>query len=462
MSSVSHWNPTFYFDTLVGGISSDEFKERTLAITIEDNAREYDQIEITLNNSDGELTKLENIALGLALRIRYGYQSNTSAWRTFIISRMRGGVGRAGYAKPVAMNDTNATIVYSGRNRNAPDVKTRGNAGAKENKPTGKGRGTRIASGRGRASSPIVALDSKKRDSWSGPTEGSRVFQVHRLSDAIREIALRDGYAANRIFIQDTEDQVNSIVIPEGMTTADFLRLSQERLGWHWKVTKDEFYFHEPRWKEGPDQEVRTYAYGSDDTILDLSLDMDFRLPIPRKVKTKAHNPLTRSTTIVDQDSVASGISNAATELTFIDADRDKHLRRDDIFMATGVTQNLAGYRAQRSFFEKVQRAVQITLTVVGDPTLTAGEQIRITGTGTPIVDTVWFVEQVRHVFDGQTYVCVLALRVPRKPKKGASLRTEALVVDEEARKKGISAPATILGFINAPNQSLKRNSPTQ
>ena len=111
------WNPNFHVEVLHGTIPGAELRDRTVSLTLIDNAREYDTIEWVLINNDGLLTRIENMALGLLVQVRIGYMDYTMNWRTFVISRMRGGVGVYGRANP-AVSEDNSTITLSGRNRN--------------------------------------------------------------------------------------------------------------------------------------------------------------------------------------------------------------------------------------------------------------------------------------------------------------------------------------------------------
>jgi hypothetical protein len=67
------WNPVLNLDVVSGPFSAEELRERTLRFEIRDFARRYDEIEWTLDNRDGLMTRPEFLALGLLLRVRYGY-----------------------------------------------------------------------------------------------------------------------------------------------------------------------------------------------------------------------------------------------------------------------------------------------------------------------------------------------------------------------------------------------------
>jgi hypothetical protein len=440
MTSVAKFstlNPTFQFDVVHGSLPNELLHERTLRFMLEDNDRAYDQIEWTLDNTDGVFTRVENLALGLIIRVRLGYPDRSTGWRAFVITRLRGGVGVYGAGNaPVSDNDREITL--SGRNRNAPDIKGRHKRGNRSPRSTGKGYGSRRVKRRGPPSPSITRLEDLRKDGLSDETEKDRVFQVQRVSDAARELARRFGYGDNSILIQDTQDVSESIVVPAGWTYAHFFHEMAERVGYIFKMGRI-FEFHEPRWQQAKGKIDHTFLYGDGRDILDLSVDGDFRLPVPRNVKMRAYNPVSRSITVANASPEDSPVVDAITQVTLggtrsrtrNSEEIDSNLRQSEVYHFSGASQNLKDHKAQKLFFNRNIRALHLTVTVVGNPTVIARDLVSIKGTGAQFVDSKpWYVGKARHIYNGTTYVTTMSLQQPprrRKPRGGPAVDTDVL-----------------------------------
>lgn len=456
-NAFNAWNPDFSFDVIGGKISDAEMRKRTLRFTFTSNAREYDQIEWELVNNDGKLTQLDNMALGLLVRVRFGYSDNKSGYHTFIISRMKGGVGVFG-VKNAAVSETDARITLTGRNRNAPNIKGRRGKKTKcDPKASGTGKGCRRRS-RGVSSRAVTRFNNAQSlDGYNSPTEDERIFPVTRLSDAVREVAYRMGYANTSIFIQDTTDQVNSIVIPTGLPYSVWLEKMASIWKWEFEAKK-EFHFHERRWRENKKKDKLTLVYGGPD-VLDLRLDSDFRLPSPRFVSVKVHRPTHRKVfgSVADPDN--SAVTSTSLMLNINDTrkrvsgkvSRDHNLFRAEFFAAPGGGQSLAFEKAQSSFVSKQMRALQLQVRIVGNPHLLSRDVIKVKGTGCQLVDREWYIEQAKHVFDGTTYVTELALRPPTRRRKGGRL------VAAKARGRQKSRDGAVVGSFVEVNVNVRR-----
>jgi hypothetical protein len=122
VTEFNTWSRALHFKVHHGGISDEILRERTLEITYIDRAVRFDSIEWKLDNRDGLLTRPEYIALGLIVSVKIGYLDGSFPWKSFVITRLSGGVGVYGRRDP-AVGDNEAVITYHGRNRNAPGGK---------------------------------------------------------------------------------------------------------------------------------------------------------------------------------------------------------------------------------------------------------------------------------------------------------------------------------------------------
>jgi hypothetical protein len=445
------WSPDFYVDVLKGGLSSEELRRRTLRLVYTDNYKKYDMIEWDLDNRDGLLTKTEFMALGLLVRFRIGYHNYTQGWRTFVLSRMRGGVGCSARKNP-AVSESNAVITFTGRNRNAPDLKTKKKKGKKDSgvaKPTGRGRGKRNYSRGGGATGDIMRLNNLQRDAYYGPTEGERIFSVRHLSDAVKEMAFRMGYPSSKIYIEDTNDDISSVIVPTGATLAEFLRGAADNLGWIYKASKV-FKFHSQTWQGAPKATNHIFRIGADQRVLDIALDADIRLPSPKSVKAKEYNPIVRRTNIKTSTADSVGTTNRMAVLYFLDETsragpqkrlRDFNLRRDDVIAVAGGYTKTASLKAQKIFLKKNLRAIELSLKVVGDPSIDAGDLAVLKSTGTELVDTTWFIAQAQHIFSGTDYQTNIKLiQPPKLAKKKRPITKRTNIVTKDAEGKVLKA----------------------
>lgn len=432
------WNPILHFDVVDGPFPAEFLRDRTIRLTIIDNAKKYDRIEWVLDNRDGALTKPEYMALGLLVRIRYGYQGFTSDWRSFVISRMKGGVGVAGRDR-AAVDAGSREITYTGRNRNAPDLrKRRRRARRGMLKPTGTGRNS-IGPRRGRSTSDVMQTEGwfRKDPLYSDPADYPQVFSVSHLSDAVREMARRMGYTTRSMRIEPTDDQLSSVVIPAGLSYDDFLYQKADELGWTYKGKSKTFHFHSDRWSQEKKTIKHVFHYGMSNQVLSLRLDGDFRLPLPRVVKSKTYVPRVRTALIHQEGDGTSAPVNAAIMLMFREAAGRRRIRApqgatrkavleasEEVFTAPGGATQQASKKASKRFVDRQLRALKVQLQVVGDPTIEAAETIQIRGTGTLVVDGPWHVSTVKHIFSGDTYVCDMDLRAPPKLRGARRIQT--------------------------------------
>ena len=422
------FNPSLHFDVVHGGYILDVLLDRTLSFTLEDNWKGYDQITWRLDNRDGLLTDVKHLALGLLVRVRLGYASDTQSWRSFVISRLTGGVGVAtgGNAIP-AVGADDSIIEYSGRNRNAPDLRGRRGRGKKayrRNRVTGRGVGKESRRFKGEATADILRYDNAKRSAWHGPLEGERrIFHVRHVSDAVREIALRHGYTEKDMYIETTSDNIETVIIPTGLTDFQFIEQKAAEYNWIFKENNNHFSFHSQRWSKAKSRGVKhIFTYGGAD-ILNLGLDFDFRLPTPKNVRVSTYNPVRR---LVATENVTTEGANILDRTIIYDAtgtfdgeQRSTHLHRDPIYVMTGGDQQLAKLKAQNAFIAKHVRAMKINLRVVGNPDVGGGETLTLRGTGSPLVDGDWFIEKAMQVFSGTDYITEIKLGPPRKRSGG-------------------------------------------
>jgi hypothetical protein len=455
-------NPTFYFDIIKAGYPVEELKRRVMRITLVDNARGYDEISVDFLNNDGLMTDVRHLALGFVFRVRLGYYGDTSGWKSFLVSRVKGGVGVMGPDEPRAVDQANAVVTFSGRNRNAPDLKKR--VKTKAPRVTGKGRGTQRGH-RGAATRQVLALNNAYSDGWQADTITDRVLGVRRLSDAAKEIARRLGYPSSKIFVEETEDLHSEIVIPHGVAPIEWLEAVASKLGDWTCEAKKEFRFHTSDWDMAKKAPRHSFTYGGPD-IINLQTDFDFRLPVPNELLLRGYSPRQRTGTFGSVKDKRAGAARGqggtgalvyTGDLAGISPDKNDRLAQSRArarsisrthsypFAAGPGALKHANNRALKSFRSKNLRAVKMGLTIVGNPDVWAKDKIEIKGTGNQLVDGVWFAKVVRHVFNGSTYVTQVDLEQSKKARGAQGILRFATTMDRKAGLQGRAAQSALV-----------------
>jgi len=449
------WNPVLYFDSVDSAFTGEELRQRTLKFTLEDNARGYDKIEWDLDNRDGALTRPDTVSLGLTIRVRYGYQGNTSRWRTFIVNRVRGGVGVSGRPDP-AIGSNESVIRFSGRNRNAPDARRKRSKGAKKRSYNT----FRTKKYKGGPSAGVTKYDQQNRydatqlydDSPGAP----RVFQVRHMSDAVREIGRRCGYPESKIIVADTEDDLASAIIPAGMSYADYMWTQSLDLEWIYKADENALRFYPPGWKGTKERKAHAFDYGGPD-ILQLTTDWDFQLPAAGKVTGVSVLPEIHASVFGSAAATEVGVQTPHGILYQVTPGqrvrtpggtrRREVLHRDEVrFAAPGGITRFNTTAATQKFIKRYMRAFKIALQLVGNPAVYGGDTVRIRRTGSKIIDypkSEWYASTVRHIFDGTTYQSNIDLRVPPGSVRGKTPKIVPIMVkDLEGAALGLSSAA--------------------
>lgn len=449
------WNPALYFEVCHGAFSGKFLRSRTIAFTYTDRDRKYDEISWELDNHDGVLTAVEYLALGLTIRVRLGYLNATTPWKYFVIDKVKGPVGvrdKTNTRGAIATRKPgrgDARLVYHGRNRNAPIPKN-----PKKSKFA-------------KPSSYLVKAELFATHTIRRP----RVILGSTTADIARELARRNGFTGPYATIEPTNDHIGSRTIPEGKTDGAFLKELAEEEGFIFKVDKHGLHFHSTEYGGGAlrRKQLHTFVYGAGPDILDLSVDGDFRLPTPGKVTIKGYDPQRRTGVVKHADGAAHGVPDqvAAGIIKNLgpaghilgDAQHIRnlamHQQRIDALIATediATVPNIvamASNKARRRFENKHLRSYKIRLKVVGNPSVLARDDVRITGGGSRLVDGKWYVSEAKHVFSGETYVTDLLLRLPPKQKQKQNTKQAISLKNTKAQRTGGLNPSVSAGVIS-------------
>ena len=416
------WNPAFHLSIVSGAIPSDEMRARTTRLVLVDRKKEFDYIEWELYNADGLLTRPEYLGVGMIVRIRMGYLDATFPWKAFVINRVNGGVGVWGNSNP-NVGDQMSTVVYSGRNRNAPGgkyssgwkMRHRAPPGGRQKAPSSRGSSlttnitTELAqretgNGRrgGKKSYPSTS-DITGHDSLHGSLNKPRYIPAKSSSEAVQQIAQRNGFKGRRARIQQTYDSLEGVTIRPGISDMEFLQILADRFDFECEISDNTLHWHSAEYLQESlgGKVVETLWYGGGPDLLDLSIDADFRLPVPSSMKLKSARPGRREAWTGDLKLMSEGLNKINMGVGFIDwmesPQRKGLITRD--YVEPVIADNLKEIteKASRRFVERHIRAFTLMAKCVGNPRLRAGALVRIKGTGSPFVDHVWEIWEARH-----------------------------------------------------------------
>jgi len=403
------WNRVVHISPLQAFLPAEVYIERTLDIKLVDRARQFDFIEWKLDNHDGLLTRPEYVAAGLVFLVKLGYIDGAMPWKAFIINRLNGGVGVWGPAAP-AVSEAESTITYHGRNRTAPG-----------GKPSKRGRRAKAAP---KKAKKIYAptSDLTKLEMMIGSSKGRRI-QAKTTSDAVQLIAQRNGFKGGNALIQETGDRIEGFDIPEGMSDGQFLYDLADRFKFVYKIEGKVLHWHSPVWQGAESEVARVLTYGAGDSILNLDIDGDFRLPMPSKVTAKSRDPL-RHVTLVANKTHGEFTKTCAVGAFLYempnDGARSATMLREETGPSLGSIKAVS-LKAQQRFLQRHWNAFQINVTVVGDPVLLATRLVEIRGTGCALVDGKWYIDEAEHAIGANDYKTRLKLKHPPKPAKPSS-----------------------------------------
>lgn len=410
------WNRQLHISVPGGELDPSLLRDRTLSLIYTDRTREFDHIEWVLDNWDGQFTQVETLMAGLVVQIRIGYLDGAFPWKTFIVNRARGGVGVYGVENPM-VGEGERRLTYFGRNRNAP-------GGGSPTKLSWKNRvppESMAKKPRAKKGYPPTS-DLAGRD-FLLKSSGPRQVSGRTVGQLIQEIATRNGFDREYQKIQDAPDTVQGgqVLIPEGMTDGQFVEMMARKLGYVYKIDDKGFHFHQSTWPGAKHEIVELFTYGAGPDILSLSIDADFRLPLPRTIKGRGWNPDVRVMLTGDIAALDRGVADVNLDLVYEKIRQQnpsawEALSREDKFWSTG-TQATMSEKAKRRFLDRHLRAFVLNVETVGNPRLLAGYLVQIKGTNSPFVDRVWRIDEVRHMYMGEDYRCQLHLKQP--PKAG-------------------------------------------
>jgi phage protein D len=430
------WNRSVHFIVIYGKVTADMLRDRLLNVVYTDRLNQFDTLELELDNHDGQMTSAENIASGLVLGIKLGYIDEVTEWKVFILNRIQGGVGSTFKDRP--MRESQGKVTYIGRNRNAPGG------------PTGKARWGRTAKPERKAPKPTKSGKPRKNAHREyGASKDAlqieaalnqirdRYIPGKRTSDIIRIIAERLGFKGPTAIIQPTEDNIEGYTMPAGMKDRQVLQSLARTFGFIFRISAGKLWWCSSQWSGNVFDLVSTFNFGADKDTLDLTIDCDWRLPIPGNITAKSYNDRLRHI-VVQGVSLADAVKTASPMSAFLyemAKDSRSQLSWEETLQASG-SKGFINQKILSRFQKRNYNAFQINLKVVGDPRLLAGRAVGILGTGSPLVDGEWLITEARHTIPRSDYTVEMHLKHPKNKTK--SCRRRAIRFGDDLGKRSI------------------------
>jgi len=457
------WNPVLNIRVLQGKVSAEELLERTLRLTFIDRQKDYDHIEWEVLNQDGLLTYPDTMAAGMVVAMKLGYIDGTFPWRTFIINRMRGGVGVYGRAN-APLGEGQGTLTLFGRNRNARGGTASGGRGSDSWKP-GRGRAPAALPGKditesGKVRKPrkiyAPTSDMEQQDLILSSESKPRIILAKSTSDAVKEMARRQGFKSGEILVESSGDHIERCLIPAGRCDAEHMQVLAERIGFVFFIDETHvLHWHSPVWDGDTrmgNRPVEHFRYGANPDILRIGIDADFTLPFASSITVAGAKPETRTGYVVKLDMnderKVSATGSAIVKNVGWDKGKNAPPQAKQLVkpfklpgLPTGFTSEVEE-SVKRKYIQQMLHGFQLTVNCVGNPKLLAGKLVTITGSGSIFMDGTWQIGEARHVIQNSDSIVY-----------GTDLR---LVMPAHAKtKKGKGT--TKMGYVGAPGTNAER-----
>ncbi len=237
-----------------------------------------------------------------------------------------------------------------------------------------------------------------------------RTFENKSRSDVARALAQENGYSAS---MQDIEDsgEVLPAITQARMTDAQFLRRLANQEGFEFYVDFDGFHFHQRRLGQRPVRVIRWYTAPEVGEVISINIENDVtakpgavrvagRDPMKRKdIDEKGTNSTTKRDTLGDVIELVDP-ETGSTSLA-------KRNVSEEVRPSADASSGTAKKQADAQFRRAQQTTVELSATVLGDPSLLAKTVVEFQGLGQRLSGK-YYVKEAKHKIDGSGYTVEL------------------------------------------------------
>ncbi len=389
-------SPTFYVLAQFAGkndIARIDVSSRVLSFEFEDSEKKTDLLKLTLDNWDLSIFDDPIWRPGNILTTSWGYEGNMAPPRESVIQKIRGGttISIEAQAKTVLMNKVVQSKTYENTSR-----------------------------------SEIVHAIAKD----------------YGYGDAVRDI--------------EETPEIFPVITQARLTDAQFIKRLADAEGFEFFIDFDGFHWHRRRTGQKPIRVLQWYLPPDVGDIISFSVENDI-FAKPGKVTVKGRDPLEKK----DVTGVGSDATTSQTVLGQVkeildrlgagDADKSAEPRKDEVVgrvtEKVGVAEVVNGQTGELSFestrasedtrptsetsakqakreadgiYSRVQQsAVEMSISMIGDPQLIAKSIVELRGLGQRLSGK-YYVKQVNHVINSGGYQLSLKVASDRTNKPSA------------------------------------------
>jgi phage protein D len=353
---------------------------RILGFTFEDAEQKTDKVSIQLDNFDLALFEREDLMGGAVLEVAWGYPGQMSVPRRLVVKKLQG--------------FTTLTV-------------------------------------EGQALSALMNREAKTR-SWQNKTR----------SEVAREIAKEHGYEDELVHIDDTRETLD-VISQAAETDARFLRRLAAREEYEFYVDASGFHFHERRQDAPPTHVFTWYGDPGRGDVLSINIESDL-VRRAGKVTVRGRDPLRRATVEASTTSESAERATLAEVVEVVDPRTGSTSLETRNATASvrpsSITTTSRAERESQARFRRAERGtIELTMQVVGDPTLNAKSIVEVRGIS-GLLSGKYYVTEVRHVISASGYLCDLKLS---RDGTGRRRQVGAEAQREQGGERNRSAPRT-------------------
>lgn len=287
-----------------------------------------------------------------------------------------------------------------------------------------------------RSGGRVLKVEANDKGALLHKERKRRAFEQVTYSEIVTTIAAEYGYTDTR-WIQETKE-VFPFIVQANETDAQLLRKICDKSAFVWFVDFDGFHFHAPDTSQRP---IRSFVYYLGDErlgdIVDWSFEAAQKSSKAGNVKVEHRDPDEKEDTEVELNRNTVKDEPALSPLAYVIDPRDLTIDPAAAVIGTSATSTTAALEKKADAaaavgaaqWKKSQRdAVNLTLTVWGDPLVVAKSVIEVQQLGE--LSGLWYVTSAKHDLVG-TDVYKLALKCKRDGVSGGGAPLNAF--DQQA-----------------------------
>ncbi len=240
----------------------------------------------------------------------------------------------------------------------------------------------------------------------------TRRFENRTESEVVREVAHELGYDDAFNQIEDTTERLD-VSVQSAETDARFLARLATRHGFVFQADEAGLVWRRPRRDERPTHVLTYYDTQSGD-ILDVNVESDLGRRAG-SVTVRSRDPRTRTTIEASATSDSVPRTTLGEVVEVVDPETgtsalETRIATSSVRTTTAETAAAAQTEADSRYRAAEERAVRLTLRVVGDPTLSSGRIVEVRNISR-LLSGNYFVRTATHAVAGDGYTTELALR---------------------------------------------------